>query len=386
MAQLPKGARLTPLGLGSRSAPVALVGLLSILVGLALASMASASVETADEVGDVYAVPDSVPSGCSIDATSQILSWIDSVPDGSTLLFGASACYRIEGTLELFGRELTIDGNGATFKSLDPPSDQRAIWRAWDSDVTFRGMTLAGSYSNGGVLDESLQHAHAIDLRGTDGIVENVAMSDLAGDCVYFGLGADRSSGWVHDSSCRRTSRNAVSVVAGDDIAVERVTTDRIGFIAFDVEPNPGSDNGSSRVLFDSNTIGSYYLYAWAVIGNAPIADQAFTNNRFVGRERRGDRGRRRGRDRRLHRGLRIGVFNGVYRPQGLTITGNSSEAAMAPAAMDIDGVDGLSVSGNVVSMTRGMMASIDSSCDVSVAGNSYPGGSREASITNPTC
>ena len=88
-------------------------------------------------------------------------------------------------------------------------------------------MTIVGSYANGGVHTESLQHAHGIDLRGTHGVVENVSMSDLAGDCVYFGLGASRSSGDVRDSSCRRIGRNAVSVTAGDDIRVARVTTDR---------------------------------------------------------------------------------------------------------------------------------------------------------------
>ena len=190
----------------------------------------------------------SVPSGCSTDATSEIRSWIASVPNNSTLVFGAGACYRIEGTLELRGRTLTLDGNGSTFKSLNAPSDQRAMWRAWDSNVVFRDMTIVGSYANGGIHNESLQHAHGIDLRGTHGVVENVSMSDLAGDCVYFGFGASRSSGDVHDSSCRRIGRNAVSVTAGDDIRVARVTTDRIGYIAFDVEPNEGPGNGSSRV------------------------------------------------------------------------------------------------------------------------------------------
>jgi len=316
--------------------------------------------------GEVYTVPSSVPSGCSTDATSQILSWIASVPNNSTLLFGANACYRIEGTLELRNRNLTFDGNGSTFKSLNAPSGQRALWRAVDSTVVFRNMTIIGSYGNGGVFTDNLQWAHGIDLRGTHGVVEDVSMSDLAGDCVYFGLGASQSSGAVRDSSCRRIGRNAVSVTAGDDIRVERVTTDRIGYIVFDVEPNTGSGNGSSRVVFDSNTIGSYYMKAYTVIGNAPVADQAFTNNRLVGQ------------------GLKIGVVNRTYRPRRLRITGNSSDTAAAPAAMNIDGVDGLTVSGNTVPLTSGTMAKVDSSCDVSVSGNSYPGGSQEASITNP--
>jgi hypothetical protein len=318
--------------------------------------------------GDVYTVPASVPSGCTTDATSEILAWIASVPDGATLRFGAGACYRIEGTIELQGRTLTIDGNGSTFKALDPPSSHSAIWRAWDSSVTFRDMTIVGSYADGGVHNFDLQWAHGIDLRGTHGVVENVSMSDLAGDCVYFGLGEGRSSGAVRDSSCRRIGRNAVSVTAGDDITVERVTTDRIGFIAFDVEPDPEAGNGSSRVVFDSNTIGSYYLYAWAVVGNAPIADQAFTNNRVVGK------------------GLRIAALYPTYRPQRLTVTGNSSDTNQGAPAMQFNGVDDLTVSGNTVPLTSGAMASVKNSCDVNVSGNSFPGGSQEASITKSAC
>lgn len=315
-----------------------------------------------------FTVPASVPSGCSSDATRQILSWIASVPDGSTVRFDADACYRIEGTLELRNRNLTIDGNGSTFRSLNAPDDQRALWRAWDSSISFRDMTIDGSYADGGVHDVDLQHAHAIDLRGTDGVVENVSMSDLAGDCVYFGLGADRSSGAVRDSSCRRVGRNAVSVTAGDDIRVERMTTDRIGFIAFDVEPNSGPGWGSSRVTFDSNTIGSYYLYAWAVIGGAPISDQSFTNNRVTGR------------------GLRIAALYPDHRPQRLTVTGNTSDTKQSPAAMDFYGVDGLTVKNNTVPMTSGTMAGVETSCRVDVSGNAYPGGSREVSISHPAC
>jgi hypothetical protein len=316
--------------------------------------------------GVVYTVPSSVPSGCSSDATSAIVAWIASVPDNSTLQFEPGACYRIEGTLELHDRSLTVDGNGSTFTSLDPPSGQRAIWRAWDSTVGFRNMTIVGSYANGGVLTDSLQWAHGIDLRGTHGVIENVSMSDLAGDCVYFGLGADRSSGAVRDSSCRRIGRNAVSVVAGDDIRVERVTTDRIGYIAFDVEPNAGTGYGSSRVVFDSNTIGSYYMKAYTVIGNAPVTDQEFTNNRVVGQ------------------GLRIGVIDDAYRPKRLRIAGNSSDTPTEHNALNLEGVDRLAITANTVPLTGGTMAQVSRSCGVRVSGNSYPGGSREAWIVKP--
>lgn len=320
-----------------------------------------------------YTVPTSITSDCSVDVTSQLLSWIATTPNDSDLLFGSGGCYRIEGTLELSGRSgLTFQGNGSTFRSLNAPADQRAMWRAIDSTgLVFRNMTIDGSYAAGGVHDPALQHAHAIDLRGTSAQVANVTMTDLAGDCVYFGRGftaaLTRSSGSVTDSTCLRIGRNAVSVTAGDDILVQRMTTGDVGYIAFDVEPNIGSGWGSERVTFDSNTIGSYFISAYSVVENAPIRDQAFTNNRVVGR------------------GLKVTIgqtSSTLYRPANVTITGNSSDTAQAPAAMNLDSIDGLTVTGNTVPMTGGSMASINSSCTISVWGNTYPGGSGEASIS----
>src|ERR1051326_620877 len=54
--------------------------------------------------GTTFNVPSSVAGDCSTDVTSQLLSWINTVPDNSTLSFGAGACYRIEGVLELRSR------------------------------------------------------------------------------------------------------------------------------------------------------------------------------------------------------------------------------------------------------------------------------------------
>ncbi|HZA88864.1 MAG TPA: hypothetical protein VE401_01410 [Solirubrobacterales bacterium] len=319
--------------------------------------------------GTVHTVPSSVPSGCSKDATSEILAWIATVPDNSTARFGANGCYRIEGTLELRNRTLTIDGNGSTFKSLSAPTSHRTLWRAWDSHLLLRDMALVGSYANGGTFTESLQWAHGIDLRGTRAIVEDVAMSDLAGDCVYFGLGASRSSGTVRDSSCRRTGRNGVSVVAGDDVLVQRVTTNQVGYVAFDVEPNGGPGNGSSRVSFESNTIGTYSMKAYTVIGNARVTDQQFTNNRVIGQ------------------GLEVGVVNASDRLRRLRISGNVSDTQAKHNALNLEGVDGLTISGNAVPIeSGGTMAQVAHSCQVGVSGNSYPGGSREVSVVQPSC
>jgi hypothetical protein len=353
----------------SRSALVAIS--LCVLLSLPVAAGAGSQAS----VGGTYQIPASIAADCSVDVTQPILSWIASVPNNSTLSFASSGCYRIEGTLELRNRSgLDFEGNGALFRSFNAPADQRAIWRVIDSSgFVFNNMRIVGSYANGGTFTAALQHAHAIDLRGTSAEVANVVMSDVAGDCVYFGLGYStaltRSSGSVHDSLCSGTGRNAVSLTAANDVTVTRVTTNAIGFTVFDVEPNTGSGWGSQRATFDHNTIGSYYLYAFAIVENAPISDQAFTNNTVSGR------------------GLRIGIVapgTAMFRPLRVTITGNTSNKAQTPAALEVHNVDAITVTGNTVPLTSGTMTSLDNTCSPNVSGNSYPGGTSQFTITNP--
>lgn len=285
--------------------------------------------------------PITIVSNCSVDVTSALLTWLNGLSAGTSVQFG-SGCYRIEGTLELRNKSgLTF--NGGTFKSLNAPDDQRAIWRIIDSSgITFFNMAVIGSFAQSETNpthNAALQHAHAIDLRGTSANISHLTASNLAGDCVYFGLGytsATRSSGSVTDSSCRLISRNAVSVTAGDDITIERMSTSGIGFIAFDIEPNVGAGWGSSRVSVRNNTIGSYYLYAYALIENAPLSDQSFNNNTS-----------------NTSKGMRVAALPyQSFRPQHVMISGNTTTASTPSPAFDIANVDTLTVSSNQVPTT----------------------------------
>jgi hypothetical protein len=308
------------------------------------------------------------------------LKWIASIPDNSILNFGAAKCYRIDGTVELRNRSgLILQGNGSTFRSINPmvagraTDDQRAMFRVIASTaMSFQNMAIVGSYAHGGTFDASLQHAHAIDLRGTSAVVENVSMSNVAGDCVYFGLGYDnvtKSSGSAHDSTCTSIGRNGISVTAGQRITVKRVTLDKIGFIAFDVEPNVGPGWGASSILFDSNAIKSYYLYAFSVVEDGPINDITFANNRVIGQGLRAAMGSR------LNRG---------FRPRNIAFIGNSSDTSQFAPAFDAANVDALTITGNNVPLTSGMMASVDGSCKVNVSNNTFVGGTREVVTINP--
>jgi hypothetical protein len=321
-----------------------------------------------------YQIPDSIPADCSADASQALLYWIASVPSNSILSLGHNACYRIDGTLTLFGRTgLAFEGNGATFKRMTPPGDQSAVWRVWQSTgLKFANLTVDGDYPTPGTFNASVQHAHGFDLRGTGADIAGVTIKDVGGDCVYYGLGSDsqtRSTGSFHDSTCAGTSRNGVAVTAGNDITVQRDTINAIGYATFDVEPNIASGNwGASGITFDSNTLGTSHLYVYSIVENGPISRLTFANNTVRGQP------------------MGINVAPGsaiVSRPQDLSITGNSSDTAQAPPAMTFDSVDTLTVTGNTVPLTSGAMATVSNSCNVNISGNRYPGGSQEVSFTS---
>ena len=91
----------------NRSAVVVVSALLGVAVGVPGPVGAATT---------VAAVPASIPSDCSRDVSAELLAWIASVPDGSTLRFAANGCYRVDRTLTIQYRNgLTFEGNGATF-------------------------------------------------------------------------------------------------------------------------------------------------------------------------------------------------------------------------------------------------------------------------------
>jgi len=331
------------------------------------------------QAASTYTIPTSIADNCSSDATAQVTSWLGTVPDGAIAQFRSDKCYRIDGTIELTGRALTIAGGGATVRSTkaltsgNADDDQRAMWRFIGSTVTVHDLTVLGSYTHGGTLDETLQHAHAFDARGSNLTLKHVTVSDVAGDCVYFGLGYDsttKSTGSVTDLTCRSIGRNGVSLTAAHDVTVQQSSFDRVGYTVVDVEPNVGPGWGTSGTLVTGNTIGSYRLYALGVIANAPNDSVTFTGNDASSAE-----------------GLRVGVVapNGVRaRPSAVTISANTADQATQSPAIEAHSVDGLTVTDNTISLSGGPLVTSDDSCRLIVLNNTFPGGSSEADITNP--
>jgi hypothetical protein len=327
---------------------------------------------------NLHQIPPSIPADCSVDVTEALTRWIAGVPDHATLSLGQAKCYRVDGTIEVTGRnQLTLMGNGSRLRSVAAmvsgrtADDQRAMFRVVRSQsVSFRDLVITGAYRSGGTLDPSLQHALGIDVRGSSVTVARVTLSRLAGDCIYFGLdGVTKSSGDVDRSVCSSAGRNGVSVTAGHDISVRTTTVDQVGLDAFDVEPNRGPGWGADRIRFESNKVKGYRVQAFSVVSSAPISDITFASNRLIGH------------------GLRAAVgdpFQAGFRPRNITFTGNVSDTRQSGVAFNVDNVDQLAITANVVTLRGNTMASVDRSCRVRVTGNVFNGGSGEVVSVRP--
>ena len=77
----------------------------------------------------VYTVPKKIRSDCTLPVENQIMAWLATVPDGSTVQFGPGRCYGQDRTITLTGRSgLVIDGR-VEFRALTPGDSHRANWR-----------------------------------------------------------------------------------------------------------------------------------------------------------------------------------------------------------------------------------------------------------------
>lgn len=292
-------------------------------------------------------VPPSIPSDCSVDVTAQLQAWLDSLPNGTTADL-AGGCFRAEGTLTLNNRfGITLEGTGATLRASTVGDGHRSSIRVIDGgQFAVRNLTIEGGYANPGVHDTTVQWSHGVDLLGPDGVlVENVTVRNVGGDCVYAGLGALRTrSATVRNVTCDGTGRNGVSAVATNTLAVEGGSYGRIGFIAFDVEPNTTTGSGVDGATFTGATVGPYYLDVGTVVGSNTISNVTFSAITVTAAK--GGR-------------FRVLTPTGMRRTN-ITVIGNTSAAAYPGDAVYAERTDGLTVANNALPTTGVELRCVD--------------------------
>lgn len=251
-------------------------------------------------------VPPWIPHDYSVDVTTNLQGFIDSVPDNSVINFPVlnynptNVGYRIEGTLTITNRHgLRFEGNGAFLRAFDKVSTNefnwvivrtRSQWRITGSnntDIAFNRFVIYGANTNGlwssdGFYDGDREAQNAFDITGVDGLlIDNCEMHNTYGDGAYIGDGSYHvtlQNCWVSE-----VGRQCIAPCGGAGILIQsnRLEKSRRGII--DIEPYaPGWSVDNVRII--GNTIGESRLICFPMggmgdYGTIFIANNIATNN-----------------------------------------------------------------------------------------------------------
>jgi hypothetical protein len=220
-----------------------LIGVL--FMGLALCQPATAA---------VYNVPSKIKSNCSAPVEDKIMAWLATVPDGSTVQFGAGRCYGQDGTITLSGRSgLVIDGQGAEFRALTRGDSHRANWRLVNGrNLTLRNMAVRGSNPQGS-YDPSIEWQHGFSVEGVQGVtLSNVQARETWGDGLMVWRGAYTPACGDDASSARdvvldravleRNGRQGVAIVDAERVTVQDSTIGPVAWWGVDIETDDNCD------------------------------------------------------------------------------------------------------------------------------------------------
>jgi len=297
------------------------------------------------------AVPATIDATGSTDASAALISFVNTVPDGSTIVFKAGGVYRMDAALKFAHRHnLTFEGNGATLRANGGTTEASSLfwlgsYAGGNSGILIRNFTLAGNSSTPGVYQSGREGAHGILVDSGSAIeISGVTVRGVWGDCLYVGSAASGVS--FHDSTCASNGRNGVTVTSATNLTVQRVAFTRSGYCTFDIEPNVSTESATNIRLLD-NTAGTWtnsFLSAEGAPGSV-VSGLTISGNSVTG-------------------GSLLTAI-GLARRQNIVFTNNRSTVAAWGPVLRFAHIDGLTVTGNVQPLSSGALVSITDSTGV---------------------
>ena len=233
----------------------------------------------------------SIAKDCSVDVTTELLSWIGSVPDGATMSFPKGGCYRVDGQLQIEGRaDLRFEGNGATFRAMTPGGKARHHWLfIGGRNITLRDIVIRGGNPRGGTdngcYNPEREFQHGVALQGVQGaVLENLQIYDTHGDSIYVGKNEKQPTRDVviRGGRFERTGRQGIGIVAADGLLIENNYVNGVCMSVFDLEPHP--DTYLRDITITNNTVGEYrHLFIPKTGASVEASNIVVSNNRVLG-------------------------------------------------------------------------------------------------------
>jgi hypothetical protein len=324
----------------------------------------------------VVLVPATIDYTGTKDVTDLLQSFIDGLDDGVLVRFHHNGRYRVEGTLFVTNKTLTVDGQGATIFATTPGTLERSQW--WitgGEDIVFRNIKVDGANPFAGVGDRAYnlkrEKQHGFRIEGVDGIeLDHVTVTDTYGDFVYVArfVQDTTTNVWIHDSTFRRNGRQGISLVAATGVIIERNYFSDTRRATVDLEPN-GPGQLVSQVFIINNTIGRGRLMFIASHGRGPVNDIVISGNQLH------------------HHIMSTDVMSSPgQRRKNWIFTKNTSDTVSHNRTIRFIVVDGVLVSGNKQPIS-GSAEGVDLIyvCGGKVVNNIF-GAGKQVVRTGPTC
>ncbi|MBA2439197.1 MAG: hypothetical protein H0V50_00800 [Thermoleophilaceae bacterium] len=321
-------------------------------------------------------VPSSIDATGATDAQPAMQSWFNTVPDGRVINFPTGGIYRMNKGLLLQQRNnLVLRGNGATIQLRSTGGEEYAslfMLRA-SKNIAIENFTVEGNNPDTtNIFVSGNESQHVLSLNGWYGIgpssyveISGVTARNIYADFAYL-EGRDTTSEpsryvWIHNNSATYIGRNSVSPINVTDFWVEDNVFDKIGYHAFDIEPNVATEQ-VRRGIFRRNTIGSYshisqfigmFLGIWTPEASA-VSDIEASNNDVSGNPAATYDGSARALNVRITSAQTPRLFSNIS-----ILNNRTTRAAAGPVVYALR-VDGITVKGNTQPLLSGSFAQFD--------------------------
>jgi hypothetical protein len=260
--------------------------------------------QAAPASADTFTVPRRIARDCSRDVTRALNRYFRSVPNGTsghftTIRFPANACYRVNGTLRVKGRDwLTLTGSAsapATFRAtrrgrLDfQRLSQRRHWWIINSDhIRIRNIRVLSTNTRRdpeiddgafAVYNSRYEFEHGFDISGgSDVWITDTSIRGVWGDCVALNFaigqrfaGAGTTGDRLVRIRCSWNGRQGISIVDAENILIDHVRITNSRRAGIDLEPN--TSNNVVRGVEIRNSYTNTHLLAFASSGRSEVSD-----------------------------------------------------------------------------------------------------------------
>jgi hypothetical protein len=354
--------------------------------------------------GTVHNVPTTIDKSGGSDVTSQLQSWLASLPSGTptnpTIARFNGGAYDIRSMVTVQGKanffvqsEVAELGGSTRLRHTTPVTQSGGVYSGNDglrmlrfiecTNASVRFLTLEGASpmpSSGDGFkpwEGNVQHLHTLEVtRCVNMVIDRCDIwKSGGGDGINWGnqnVGT-RSSGKVINNYIHDAHRCGVAVVGAQDLLIANNIFEKIGFWVVDLEPNV-YQSGNYRVTIDGNTFKSngsisptrcsIGAFSGSKDGKGECHDLVVKNNRWENRPA----------EMRFNTNSPYAWAGGPapypLRIQRLTLTGNV--ASVNGPQVEIRQADTVRISGNSFGPISDPEIGIHRCTDVQVSGSTY--------------